>query len=84
MLNIEALSTMLDKEEEIVFEYNETIVRIWETDQGDSNIRGEEHMNYMYSLYTKEEFEREDYLEYDGGLCTGTPNDAIEMAIAQI
>lgn len=85
MLDLEMLEKQLDERGEIVFKHNGTTICIWETDQGDENIRGGEYMNFMYNLYDTEEFEsEEDAIEYDGGLCTGTPIDAIEMAIAQV
>ncbi|MDD3468188.1 MAG: hypothetical protein PHE67_13655 [Campylobacterales bacterium] len=85
MLDLEMLEKQLDERGEIVFKHNGTTIFIWETDQGDENIRGEEYMNFMYNLYDTEKFEtKEGVDEYDGGLCTGTPIDAIEMAIAQV
>lgn len=73
----------LDEQGEAVFKQNGTTIAIWETHQGDDNIRGGDYMNYMYNLYDTEEFESEgeDAVEYDGGLCMGYPKDAIEMAI---
>ncbi|MDD3476620.1 MAG: hypothetical protein PHI38_07100 [Sulfurimonas sp.] len=83
MLN--TLAKQLEEQGEVVFKHNGTTVAILETDQGDENIRGEEYMNYMYNLYDTYEFETdEDAVEYDGGLCEGTPKDAIEMAIEQV
>lgn len=85
MLNIEILSKQLEENGEVVFNYNGTTIAIWETDQGDKNIRGEEYMNYMYNLYETETFEGiYDSEEYDGGLCEGYPKDAIEMALYQV
>ncbi|MBW6487494.1 hypothetical protein [Sulfurimonas sp.] len=86
MLDLEMLEKQLDEQGEIVFKHNGTTISIWETDQGDENIRGEDYMNYMYNLFDTEEFESEgeDAVEYDGGLCEGAPEDAIEMAIEQV
>ncbi|MDD3467816.1 MAG: hypothetical protein PHE67_11770 [Campylobacterales bacterium] len=86
MLNVEILTKQLEEQGEVVFKFDGTTIAIWETEQGDENVRGEEYMNYMYNLYDTEEFESdgEDAVEYDGGLCTGYPKDAIEMAIETI
>ena len=84
MINKKELTSKLKKHGEVVFDYNESTIRIWETDQGETNVRGEDYMNYMYNLYDTDVFKAdgEDTAEYDGGLCTGTPLDAIEMAIS--
>lgn len=86
MTNVKTLAKQLKNQSEITFEYNGTTVVIWETDQGDENIRGKEYMNYMYNLYDTVDFKlfEDDTIEYDGGLCEGTPKDAIKMAILQI
>lgn len=85
-ININEIIKQLDEQGEVVFKYYDTTIAIWETEQGDENIRGEEYMNYMYYLYDTEEFENngEDTVEYDGGLCLGYPKNAIEMAIKQV
>lgn len=85
-MSINEIIKQLDEHSEVVFKHKNTTIVIWETEQGDENVRGEEYMNYMYNLYDTEEFEAEgeDAVEYDGGLCTGCPKDAIEMAIEQV
>lgn len=85
MLNIDQLIKQLEEQGEVVFKHNSTTIAIWETEQGDENVRGEEYMNYMYNLYETETFEGiYDSEEYDGGLCEGCPRDAIEMALEVI
>lgn len=79
---ITKLSNELDSEGFVSIEVDGYVLKVWETDQGEDNVRGEDYMNYMVSIYDAEELARdEDAEEEDGGLCTGYPRDAIEFLI---
>ena len=85
MINKKELTSKLKKHGEVVFDYNESTIRIWETDQGETNVRGEDYMNYMYNLYDAVEYQSsEDPEDFDGGLCTGYAINAIEMAMNSV
>lgn len=53
------------------------IIKIWATDQGDGDEGG-----WMYDIFLSEDI-YEDTESDDGGLCTGSKVDALEMATAQ-
>ena len=81
---LKELARKLDESGEIEFAHEDYYYHIWETEQGDCNIRGESFMNYMIDVYEKQELMKCNYnldeaSECDGGLCTGDPKDAIEF-----
>ena len=82
--HIAVLSQELEEKGEIVFNHARDTYSVFETDQGDTNSRGEEYMNYMIAVYDAEKYsaakkDGTDAEEFIGGLCTGTPRDAIEF-----
>ena len=79
----------LETHGEVTFTLDGNTYAIWETEQGDENVRGEEYMNYMINVYDEAEYKEadesgEDAEEYDGGLCTGTPLDAVEFMLGDL
>jgi len=65
----------LDEENTITLEHNSLIYQIWYSD---------EYSGFMYECYDLSSFISGDTLEsLDGGLCTGSAKDAIEMAIGE-
>ena len=81
----QSLSEKLEKTGEIVFEIGNKVILIWETEQGEENSRGDDYMNYMYKSVFELDYSvnEDDAVEIDGGLCTGTPRDAILMATGE-
>ncbi|MCK9476214.1 MAG: hypothetical protein M0R46_09855 [Candidatus Muirbacterium halophilum] len=92
----ENLAKILEDNGKVCFydDSEKLLYHIWETDQGEDNIRGEEYFNYMMDIWEYEcdlnkikgldvenhEFEEDiDFQEYDGGLCTGYPINAIQF-----
>lgn len=54
------------------------IIKIWETDQGDGDEGG-----WMYAIWKDEDADTDEDESDDGGLCTGSKMDALEMAYEQ-
>ncbi len=83
---LDALAKELEEKGEVIFNHAKYTYSIWETEQGDENVRGEEFMNYMIAVYTTEDYNEAndigvDPIEFTGGLCEGTPKDAIEFLL---
>ena len=86
--HLKTLARQLEEKGEIVFNHARDTYSIFETDQGDTNSRGEEYMNYMVLVYDAEKYsaakkDGTDAEEFTGGLCTGTPMDAIKFLLPE-
>ena len=72
---IDSLSKMLESQEEIEFVYNNLYYEIYASSES----------GYIVNIYSSgEKDEDDDYLEQniiDGGLCTGSSQDAIEFML---
>ena len=72
--NISKLADILKKDTYVEFAYNNLFYEIFESTNG----------GYMVNLYSSNEKDEDDeYLfeNIDGGLCTGSPKDAIEFML---
>lgn len=64
---------ILEEKDEVVFEHEQMIYKIWSCDEG-----------YMYDIFDLSDFSSgEEFESIDGGCCTGTAHDAVFMAIEQ-
>jgi len=66
-----AYAAILEVEQAVTFEHNDTIFRIWWSDQGGW---------YMELLEQDDDL---GWAEMDGGLCTGSARDAVEFMLPQ-
>jgi len=67
---ITAYASILEQNQAATFEHNDIIYRIWANDEG-------------WYLELLEENDSGEWVEIDGGLCTGSAIDAIEFMLPQ-